>query len=178
MFECPVSEKKKKVYIDFLRLFPCYWQFKWGRWLVFLLWLSELWLLLLMLLLLIIIKCWMLSFIVCFIFLIFYILYKKKAFILCLVVDSKPWGFYQPFIVPVYAFSVVFAFFTKGKNNSTVKISLLDIDWDVYSAHAFASLMYTNWLISNQKQSSTLYTWSAFVSQSVCAGAFWIYCCG
>lgn len=63
-----------------------------------------------------------------FFFLIFYILYKKKkAFILCLVVDSKPWGFYQPFIVPVYAFSVVFAFFTKGENTFTVKTSLLDI---------------------------------------------------
>lgn len=97
---------------------------------------------------------------------------KKKAFILCLVVDSKPWGFYQPFIVPVYAFSVVFAFFTEGEKQLHCQTSLLDIDWDIYSAHAFASLMYTNWLISNQNQSSTLYTWSAFVSQSVCAGAF------
>lgn len=52
---------------------------------------------------------------------------------------------------------------------------LLDIDWDIYSAHAFASLMYTNWLILNQNQSSTLYTWSAFVSVCVCAGAFWIF---
>lgn len=119
----------------------------------------------------------MLSFIVCsffffFFFGIFYILYKKKkAFILCLVVDSKPWGFYQSFIVPVYAFSVVFAFLPRGKIHIHCQTSLLDIDWNMYSAHAFVSLMYTNWLISNQKQSSNLYTWSAFVSQSVCAGA-------
>lgn len=79
--------------------------------------------------------------------------------------DSKPWGFYQSFIVPVYAFSVVFAFififisfFTKGEKHIHCQTSLLDIDWNMYSAHAFASLMYTNWLISNQKQSSNLYT--------------------
>lgn len=119
--QCP---EKKNVYIDFLIFFPCfwqrYWQFKGGRWYVLLLWLSELWLLLLMLLLLIILKCWMLSFIVCSFFDIWNLVQeKKKAFILCLVVDGKPWGFSQPFIVPVYAFSVVFAFFTKGKNNVT-----------------------------------------------------------
>jgi len=46
-----------------------------------LLWISELWLLLLMLLFWIIIKCWMLSFMVCFFFpffLMFHILYKTK----------------------------------------------------------------------------------------------------
>lgn len=53
-----------------------------------------------------------------------------------------------------------------------ITTSLLDIDWNIYWAHSFASLMYTNWWISNQKQSSTLYKRSAFVSQSVCAGAF------
>lgn len=62
--------------------------------------------------------------------------------------------------------------FYQGEKQRHCQTSLLDIDWNIYSAHAFASLMYTNWLISNQKQSSTLYTWSAFVSQSVCAGAF------
>lgn len=56
--------------------------------------------------------------------------------------------------MPVYAFSVVFAFFTKrGEKQLHCQTSLLDIDWNIYSAHAFASLMYTNWLISNQKQS-------------------------
>lgn len=73
-----------------------------------------------------------------FFFWIFYILYKKKkAFILCLVVDSKPWGFYQSFIVPVYAFSVVFAFifissffffFYQGGKHIHCQTSLLDID--------------------------------------------------
>lgn len=62
--------------------------------------------------------------------------------------------------------------FYQGEKQLHCQTSLLDIDRNIYSAHAFASLMYTNWLISNQKQSSTLYTWSAFVSQSVCAGAF------
>lgn len=45
-----------------------------------------------------------------FLFFIFCILYKK-AFILCLVVDSKPWGFYRHFIVPIYAVFRRFAFF-------------------------------------------------------------------
>lgn len=97
---------------------------------------------------------------------------RKKAFILCLVVDSKPWGFYQPFIVPVYAFYVVFAFLPRGKTTSLSNFSVRYWFKHIFSTRFFASLMYTNWLIANQKQSSTLYTWSAFVSQSVCAGAF------
>lgn len=119
-----VSSVQKIFYIQFLRLFPCfvlffglfvfgkvdnssesddmsyYYEYQNYDYLS------------LMLLLLIIIKCWMLSFMVCSFFFGYFIscIRKKKAFILCLVVDSKPWGFYQSFIVPVYAFSVVFAF--------------------------------------------------------------------
>lgn len=87
--------------------------------------------------------------------------------------DSKPWGFYQPFLVPVYAFYVVFDFFLGG-NKVTVNFKY----WlKPYTLHMlrFASLMYTNVLILNQKKkkkekkSSTL--WSAFVSRFVCAGA-------
>lgn len=145
-----MSSGQKIFYIQFLRLFPCfvlffglfvfgkvdnssesddmsyYYEYQNYDYLS------------LMLLLLIIIKCWMLSFMVCSSFFwIFYILYKKKkAFILCLVVDSKPWGFYQSFIVPVYAFSVVFAFifissfffFYQGGKHIHCQTSLLDID--------------------------------------------------
>lgn len=64
--------------------------------------------------------------------------------------DSKPWGFYQPFLVPVYAFYVVFAFFWGG-NKVTVNLKY----WlKPYTLHmlCFASLMYTNVLILNQKK--------------------------
>lgn len=63
-------------------------------------------------------------------------------------------------------------FFTKGEKQLHVNL-LCSVLSETYIQHTlFASLTYTNWFISNQKLSSTLYTWSASVSRSVCAGAF------
>lgn len=114
----------------------------------------------------------MLSFIVCS-FLIFYILYKKKkSFYTLPCCGQQAMGLLSTFYCASLRFFCRICFFYQGKNKIHRQTSLLDIDWNIYLAHAFASKMYTNWLISNQKQSSTLYTWSAFVPQSVCAGAF------
>lgn len=112
---------------------------------------------------------------------IFYILFKKKkSFYTLPCCGQKAMGLLSTFlIVPIYAFLsyllfFLLSFFFKQRRGRHIHCptSLLDNDWSIFLAHAFASLMYTNWFISNQKQSCTLYTWSAFVSQSVCAGAF------
>lgn len=114
----------------------------------------------------------MLSFIVCS-FLIFYILYKKKSFYTLPCCGQQAMGLLWTFYcASLRFFCRICFFFNQGGKQIHCQTSLLDIDCNIYSAHAFASLMDTNWLISNQKQSSTLYTWSAFVPQSVCAGAF------
>lgn len=128
----------KKVYIDFLRLFPCYWQFKRGRLCVLLLWwLSELWLLLLMLLLLII-KCWMLSFIVCarvcffFFPLIFYILYKKKkSFYTLPCRGQQAMGLLSTFYCASLRFLCRICFFYRGEKQLHCQTSLFDIDWNI-----------------------------------------------
>lgn len=97
---------------------------------------------------------------------------RKKSFYTLPCCGQQAMGLLSTFYCASLRFFCRICFFYQGEKQLHCQTSLLDIDWNIYSAHAFASLMYTNWLISNQKQSSTLYTWSAFVSQSVCAGAF------
>lgn len=96
---------------------------------------------------------------------------KKKLLYFALLWTASHEAFLNLLLCQFTLFLSYLLFLPRGKTTSR-QSSLLDIDWNIYSAHAFASLMYTNWFISNQKLSSTLYTWSAFVSQSVCAGAF------
>lgn len=123
----------------FSKIISCYWQFKRGRWCVLLLWLSELWLLLLMLLLLIITKCWMLSFIVracacvCFLFLFFkyFISCKRqKSFYTLPCCGQQAMGLLSTFYCASLRFLCRICFYTKGRNNFTVKL-LLDIDWSI-----------------------------------------------
>lgn len=176
-------KKKESILIFVLRLFPRLWQLKRGRWSVsyyyyywLLLWLSELWLLslmflrLIMITMIIIIKCWMLSFIVCvrvcFLFLlVFYILYKekKRAFLHCLVVDSKPWGFYRPSIVPVYAFYVVLAFFTDQWEKKT-SLSNLGARFKRLVDGRFTHRWCTNWLKPTKKTNKQTKQSSRFVN--------------
>lgn len=124
--------------------------------------------LLLMLLLLIIIKCWMLSFMVCSFFFGYFIscIRKKKLLYFALLWTASHGAFINLLLCQfmlslsyllLFLF-LLFFFFYQGGKHIHCQTSLLDIDWNMYSAHAFASLMYTNWLISNQKQSSNLYT--------------------
>lgn len=135
---------------------------------------------LIMIIIIIIIKCWMLSFIVCvwfiFFFKIFYILYKRKKMLLyfALLWTASHGAFINLSLCQFKLFMSYLLF--RGGNKVTVNFKY----WlKPYNLHmlCFASLMYTNGLILNQKKEekkrrkkcSTL--WSAFVSQSVCAGA-------
>lgn len=127
----------------FLRLFGkgC-WQFKWGWWYVLCLWISQLLLLLLMwILLIILIKCWMLSFTVCVSFIWYFKpCIKRKLLYFALLWIASHGAFYQPFIVPVYAFlccRICFLFYYWGGKHIHCPAPLLDIDWNIYSAYAF-----------------------------------------
>lgn len=136
--------------------------------------------LLLLIIIIIIIKCWMLSFIVCvcviyffFFFKIFYILYKRKKKLLYFaLLWTASHGAFINLSLCQFTLFMSYLLFLKGGNKVTVNFKY----WlKPYNLHmlCFASLMYNNGLIVNQKKkkkkSSTL--WSAFVSQSVCAGA-------
>lgn len=107
-----------------------------------------------MLLLLTIIKCWMLSFIMCvwfsFLFLIFYILYKKKSFYTLPCCGQQAMGLLSTFPCASLRFLCRICFFSGG-NKVTVNFKY----WlKPYTLHmlCFASLMYTNVLIMNQKR--------------------------
>lgn len=97
---------------------------------------------------------------------------RKKKLLYFALLWTASHGAFINLLLCQFTLFMSYLLFYQGEKQLHCQTSLLDIDSNIYSAHAFASLMYTNWLISNQKQSSTLYTWSAFVSQSVCAGAF------
>lgn len=80
--------------------------------------------------------------------------------------DSKPWGFYQPFLVPVYAFYVVFAFL--GGNKVTVNFKYWLKPYNLHTL-CFASLMYTKGLILNQKtEKKNLVPYEVLLFHSLC----------
>lgn len=85
---------------------------------------------------------------------------EEEAFILCLVVDRKPWGFSQPFYCASCRFFCRICFFSTGGGGGghTIKAVCLILIATYILHMLFASLMDTNWWIVNQKQSRTLYT--------------------
>lgn len=111
----------------------------------------------------------------CVFFLIFYSLYKKKSFYTLPCCGQQAMGLLSTFYCASLRFlCCIFSFSFRREtslSNLSVKYWLKHIFCTRFFV-CFASLMYTNWWIWNQKQSCTLYTWSAFVSQSVCRWFF------
>lgn len=121
------------------------------------------------LIIVVIIKCWMLSFFV-YSFLIFYKMQDERAFILCLVVDSKPWGFFLYLLLcQFYAWISVVFFETNSQTN------LLPTKYKLtYIRHMlFASQIYTIWsILIKPKTIGYLVYIKCFCYNSACAGAF------
>lgn len=99
-------------------------------------------------------------------FLIFYIYKKRELLYFALLWTASHGAFTNLLLCQSYTF-LWYLLFYRGKTKFTNLFSVRHLI-ETYIQHMlFASLVYTNWLISNQKQSSTLYTKSAFIS-AVC----------